>query len=376
MKKNILTGLLLSVCAITSLAQPSKAYDILAMARRTNNYFMEKFADPNAIYHANKKAYETNLWTRAVYYEGLMALYEVDPQQRYADYIDLWGNHHNWLPRKGKDNMNADNQCCQQVYIDRFLQSGNKECIANVGNNLDGQMNTGKNDFWTWIDAIQMAMPVYAKYAKMTGQSKYLDYAMSSYKWTRDTLAGGLFNKKEGLWWRDKDYVPPYKEKDGNNCYWSRGNGWVYAALVRVMQTLPKNSKEYKYLKKDFLAMTKALLKCQRKDGFWNVSLVSPVTFGGPEITGTSLFLYGMAWGVNNGILSQKKYSATMEKAWKAIASSIHPNGFIGYNQGTGKDPSAGQPVTFNSMPDFEDYGTGCLLLAAAEYYKLAKGIE
>lgn len=80
--------------------------------------------------------------------------------------------------------------------------------------------------------------------------------------------------------------------------------------------------------------------------------------------------------GVNNGILSQKKYSATMEKAWKAIASSIHPNGFIGYNQGTGKDPSAGQPVTFNSMPDFEDYGTGCLLLAAAEYYKLAKGIE
>ncbi len=376
MKKNILTGLLLSVCAFTSLAQTSKAYDILTMARRTNNYFMEKFADPNAIYHANKKTYETNLWTRAVYYEGLMALYEVDPQQRYADYVDLWGNHHNWLPRKGKDNMNADNQCCQQVYIDRFLQSGNRECIANVGNNLDGQMKTGKNDFWTWIDAIQMAMPVYAKYAKMTGQRKYLDYAMSSYKWTRDTLAGGLFNKKEGLWWRDKDYVPPYKEQDGNNCYWSRGNGWVYAAIIRVMQTLPKNSKEYKYLKKDFLAMTKALVKCQRKDGFWNVSLVSPVTFGGPEMTGTSLFLYGMAWGVNNGILSQKKYSATMEKAWKAIASCIHPNGFIGYNQGTGKDPSAGQPVTFNSMPDFEDYGTGCLLLAAAEYYKLAKGLE
>ncbi len=376
MKKIILTGIFLSVCAITSFAQISKAHDILAMAQRTNNYFMEKFANPNAIYHANRKAYETNLWTRAVYYEGLMALYEVDPQQRYADYVDLWGNHHKWLPRKGKDNMNADNQCCQQTYIDRFLQNGNKACISNVGNNLDGQMLTGRNDFWTWIDAIQMAMPVYAKYAKLTGQRKYLDYAMNSYKWTRDTLAGGLYNKKDGLWWRDKDYVPPYKEKDGNNCYWSRGNGWVYAALVRVMQTLPKNSKEYKYLKKDFLAMTKALVKCQREDGFWNVSLVSPVTFGGPEMTGTSLFLYGMAWGVNNGILPQKKYSATMEKAWKAIASCIHDNGFIGYNQGTGKDPSAGQPVTFNSMPDFEDYGTGCLLLAAAEYYKLSKQLE
>lgn len=73
---------------------------------------------------------------------------------------------------------------------------------------------------------------------------------MNSYKWTRDTLAGGLFNEKEGLWWRDKDYVPPYKEKDGSNCYWSRGNGWVYAALVRVMETLPANDKNYQYLKK------------------------------------------------------------------------------------------------------------------------------
>lgn len=145
----------------------------------------------------------------------------------------------------------------------------------------------------------------------------------------------------------------------------------MYAALVRVMQTLPTNSEEYEYLKKDFIAMSQALVKCQRSDGFWNVSLVSPTTYGGPEVTGTSLFLYGMAWGVNNGILKAKEYEAPMSMAWKAIASSVHDNGFLGYNQGTGKDPSAGQPVTFTSMPDFEDYGTGCVLLAAAEYYKI-----
>ena len=214
-------------------------------------------------------------------------------------------------------------------------------------------------------------MPVYAKYAKLTGERKYLDYAMRSYRWTRDTLAAGLLNKKEGLWWRDKDFVPPYKESDGQNCYWSRGNGWVYAALVRVMQTLPKNDKVYKELKKDFLLMSKALVKCQREDGFWNVSLVSPVTYGGPEMTGTALFLYGMAWGVNNGILPAKTYNEPMERAWKALESCVHESGFIGYNQGTGKDPSAGQPVTFTSMPDFEDYGTGCFILGAVEYYKM-----
>ena len=253
---------------------------------------------------------------------------------------------------------------------DKYYQYLKKD-LSKVKENLDHQMSTKRVNYWTWIDAIQMAMPAYAKYAKITGERKYLDYAMNSYKWSRDTLANGLFNKKEGLWWRDKDYVPPYKEKDGSNCYWSRGNGWVYAALVRVMETLPKKDKYYQYLKKDFILMSKAILKCQREDGYWNVSLVCPANYGGPEMTGTGLFLYGMAWGVQQGILPRATYQKAMDKAWKALAASVHEDGFIGYNQGTGKDPAAGQPVTFTSVPDFEDYGTGCLLLGAAEYYKL-----
>ena len=347
-----------------------KQKEIIDVVHRTNDYFMKKYSDPTKDTFV-KKVRTSNLWTRAVYYEGLMALYDIDPQQRYIDYTDKWADYHKWTARNSVNDMDADNQCCQQTYIDRHVQSGKKKDLSKVKENLDHQMATGKYSYWTWIDAIQMAMPVYAKYTQLTGERKYLDYAMNSYKWSRDTLAGGLFNKKEGLWWRDKDYVPPYKEKDGKNCYWSRGNGWVYAALVRVMETLPASDPDYLYLKADFVKMSRALLKCQRKDGFWNVSLVSPVTYGGPEMTGTALFLYGMAWGVRQGILPQKTYQKAMDKAWAAIASCVHDNGFIGYNQGTGKDPSAGQPVTFTSVPDFEDYGTGCFILGAVEYYRL-----
>jgi len=39
--------------------------------------------------------------------------------------------------------------------------------------------------------------------------------------------------------------------------------------------------------------------------------------------------------------------------------------------QGTGKEPSAGQPVTYDKVPDFEDYGLGCFLLAGTEVYKM-----
>jgi rhamnogalacturonyl hydrolase YesR len=345
--------------------------DILAAARMTNDYFMAKYNDPTQATFVGRMR-ESNLWTRAVYYEGLMALHAIDPQQRYLDYTFRWADFHHWQARGGNSATNADNQCCEQTYIEYQLLT-DKGTLEPTKENLKLQMATGRNDYWTWIDAIQMAMPIYAKMYAVTKDQAYLDYAMRSYVWTRDTCGGGLFNTEEGLWWRDKDYVPPYKEKDGQNCYWSRGNGWVYAALVRCMSQLPKKSKEYKLLKTDFLLMSEGLLKCQHADGFWGVSLVSPTTFAGPEMTGTALFLYGMAWGIRNGLLKDKQYRPACDKAWTALKSCLHNDGFLGWNQGTGKDPSAGQPVTFTSVPDFEDYGTGCYLLGLTEYYRLCR---
>ena len=192
------------------------------------------------------------------------------------------------------------------------------------------------------------------------------------YNWSRNTLAGGLYNEKEGLWWRDKDFVPPYKEPNGKNCYWSRGNGWVVAALVKVLEESPVDDPHHAAYIKDLKAMCDALVKCQREDGFWNVSLHDPDHFGGKEVTGTALFVYGMAWGINNGILDREKYLPVVTKAWNAIVNdAIHPDGYIGFVQGTGKEPKDGQPVAYDSKPDFDDYGTGCVLLAGTEVYKL-----
>jgi hypothetical protein len=59
--------------------------------------------------------------------------------------------------------------------------------------------------------------------------------------------------------------------------------------------------------------------------------------------------------------------------AWNGmVKESLHDNGFLGYVQGTGKQPSDGQPVTYDKAPDFEDYGLGCFLLAGGEVYQLA----
>ena len=387
MKKTIIV----LVALIGMMSSATAQNQVLEAAQRTNNYFMAKYSDPTVPTNV-KKVRPSSLWTRAVYYEGLMALHAIDPQQRYIDYAMTWADFHKWTPRNGVNTCDADDQCCGQTYVElAALKGGDQQALlANVIANLDYQMvtpNTKKQTstpkaktnvnslygWWTWIDAIQMAMPLYMQVGKLTNEQKYRDHAMQMYRWTRNECGGGLFNTKSGLWWRDADYVPPYKEKDGNDCYWSRGNGWVYAALVRCMNQLSPKSKEDKELKKDFLLMSAGLLSCQHADGFWHASLVSDADYPTPEMTGTALFLYGMAWGIQQGLLKAKTYRPACDKAWQALQSCVHNDGFLGWNQGTGKDPSAGQPVTFTSVPDFEDYGTGCFLLGASEYYKLIR---
>ena len=384
--KRLITLLTVAATALTMTAQSVTADDVLDVTRKANNYSMAKYADPTIPTNV-KKVRPSSLWTRAVYYEGLMALYEIDKDQRYIDYTDRWANFHQWTPRNGIKSCDADDQCCAQTYLIRYEQVKDEKMMAKVRENLDYQMQTPNDKknataktkgtqpslygWWTWIDAIQMAMPVYMQIYRLTGETKYRDHGMAMYRWSRNECGGGLFNVKDGLWWRDADYVPPYKEPDGKDCYWSRGNGWVYAALVRCMNELPKKSKEYKELKKDFLLMSEGLLKCQREDGFWNPSLVSS-NYAMPETSGTALFLYGMAWGIRQGYLKEKVYRPACDRAWAAmVKTAVHRDGFLGWMQGTGKDPSAGQPLSYDKVPDFEDYGTGCFLLGAVEYFKL-----
>ena len=388
-----LIGVLMLATTITAQEKVAQS-EVLELAQRANDYFMRNYEDPTVPTNV-KKVRPSSLWTRAVYYEGLMALYEVDPQQRYLDYTDRWGSFHEWTPRNGINTCDADDQCCSQTYLMRYVQTGDTTRLNPTLRNLQHQMVTpnAKNlnakaklpdansqqptansqnlyAWWTWIDAIQMAMPVYMQAYKITSDKRYRDHAMKMYRWTRNECGGGLLNLKNGLWWRDADFVPPYQEPDGNDCYWSRGDGWVVAALVRCMEQLPKKEKAYKELKKDFLLLMEGVRQCQREDGFWNPSLVSS-NFAGPETSGTSLFLYGISWGLRQGYLKPEIFRPVADRAYQALKTVVHENGFLGWMQGTGKEPKDGQPLSFYRIPDFEDYGTGAFLLGLTEYYKL-----
>ena len=348
--------------------------DILEPMSLANAYFMGKWPDPGKPIVTDRSR-PSNIWTRATYYEGLMALYGADPRPAYYEYAVAWGKAHQWGLNGGIETRNADNQCCGQTYIDLYRIDPKPERIQDIKTSIDNMVNSDKTDDWWWIDALQMAMPVFSRLGVLSGDDRYFDKMYTLYSDTKTRQGGqGLYNPKDHLWWRDKDFDPPYTEPNGEDCYWSRGNGWVLAAHARVLDLLPVTDPHRAEYIQTFRDMAAALLAVQRPDGFWNVSLHDPDHYGGKELSGTAFFVYGFAWGVRNGYLEREVYLPAAVKGWKGmVQEALHPNGFLGYVQGTGKQPSDGQPVTYDSVPNFEDYGLGAFLLAGSEMYKLAQ---
>ena len=424
--KSLFVCSLLSVLfSLNVVAQPAQS-EVLKALELANDYFINKYPDPGKPTFVNRER-PSNLWTRGVYFEGLVALTEVErlteggKYKTYYKYIYDWGTAHKWTPRNGVTTRDADDYCCSQTYLDMYWMENPQThqmkndafiapsiaCMDNViaAKNVPwiagGQTKSeGSDGDWTWIDAIQMGLPVFSKVARLRhlegkeDAATYTDKGWAMYEASRNKIGGGLFNRADGLWWRDKDFVPPYTEPNGEDCYWSRGNGWVYAALVRAMDAMllgkkadpqnyaePLGEKKWKNIgvdahfndyKKDYLAMTEALVKCQRSDHFWNVSLHDESNYGGVELSGTALFIYGMAWGVRHGYLPKKQYLPIIYQTWDAMVKTcLHNNGFLGYVQGTGKEPKDSQPVTYDRQPDFDDYGLGCFLLCGTEIIRL-----
>jgi unsaturated rhamnogalacturonyl hydrolase len=363
-----LLGLMGIVCPASAGPLPERA-EISKQLESVNAYFMKLWPDPGKEIGPRP----SNIWTRGVYYEGLIALYQVDPKPEYLDYAVRWGESHKWGLRHGISTRNADDQCCGQTYLDLYLSDKKPERIQDITASVDAMVKSPDNSAWTWIDALQMAMPVFTRLMVLKHDTAYSAKMYDLYHHAKAIEGGtGLYNAKDHLWWRDKSFLPPYKEPNGAQCYWSRGNGWVLAALTRTLMLLPQTDPHRAEYLQDFIDLANAVRQTQRDDGFWNVSLHDPGHFGGKETTGTALFVYGMAWGLGNGILPKETFLPAIAKGWAALSKeAIHPNGFVGYVQGTGKEPKDNQPVTYDKVPDFEDFGVGCVLLAGTEVFKL-----
>ena len=214
----ILLTVLLLISGFNYARQLPSKVEVLEQMKLTNAYFMNKWPDPGKEI-VIEKTRASNIWTRAVYYEGLMALYQINPEKEYYNYAVNWGNAHHWGLNDGIKTRNADNYCCGQTYLDLYMIDKKAERISNLKASVDLMMQSSKISDWNWIDALQMSMPVFAKLGVLYNDNRYFERMYQMYMYTKTTEGGkGLYNPEDKLWWRDKDFVPPYKEPNGEDC--------------------------------------------------------------------------------------------------------------------------------------------------------------
>lgn len=169
MKKHLIlffAGVILSYGNIKAQTVPDKK-EILKVTLHVNDYFMKKYADYRTPSFVKKVVRPSNIWTRSVYYEGLMALYSIYPADEYYLYAKEWADYHQWGFHRGTTTRNADNYCASQIYLDLYNICPDPEKIRKTKANMDMLVNTPQINDWWWIDAIQMGMPIFAKWGNL-----------------------------------------------------------------------------------------------------------------------------------------------------------------------------------------------------------------
>jgi rhamnogalacturonyl hydrolase YesR len=306
-----------------------------------------------------------NKWTEATFYIGVMSAYLATGDAELLTDATNWSTKNKWT-LLGSPTRNADNQCAGQVYADIYLTnpvSTNATMIANLKTNIDAMVASPKpgivkadgHDWW-WCDALFMAPGAVARLGKISGDAKYYTFLDTMWSATQ----AGLFDSKTGLFWRDSTFV-------NGNVYWSRGNGWVMAGLVRVLQALPDGGAGHDDYVQLLKTMAAAIVPYQQDDGTWHADLTHPTKYANPETSGTGLITYALAYGINQGLLDKATYLPVVAKAWKALASAVDGQGRVGYIQATGSAPAAA------TATETHDYGVGAWVLAATELYLMVK---
>jgi rhamnogalacturonyl hydrolase YesR len=374
MNRLLATGALalgLAGCSSLPPAVDTSEQEVVGIINKVNGYWQQR-----------ETPQKWSFWDIAAYHTGNIEAYQVTGNPAYRKYSEDWAAYNQWQGAKSTDKskwkyqygetdehvMFGDWQICFQTYADLYQLDKDPQKIARAREVMEYQMSTPNKDYWWWSDGLYMVMPVMTKMYNITGNRLYLDKLHEYFEYSNSIMYDGA----EQLYYRDARYVyPKHQSVNGKKDFWSRGDGWVFAGLAKVLKDLPKDDPYRADYVAKFKGMAQALKKAQSTDGYWTRSLLDPQHAPGPETSGTAFFVYGYLWGINNGVLDREEYLPTVRKGWHYLSkTALQADGKIGYVQPIGDRAIPGQVVDQNSTTAF---GVGAYLLASSELVRLLR---
>jgi rhamnogalacturonyl hydrolase YesR len=320
----------------------------------------------------NPSPKSTEGWASAAGDAGFMALAGISGELKYRQAMLEMAERNQW--QLGPREYHADDQCVGQTYNELYFLYRDPRMISPMRlrfdqilahppavPSLDFSQPGHAQELWSWCDSLFMAPPAWIRLYAATDDPRYLDFAVTNWWRTTDFL----YDKDAHLFFRDSSYFKK-TEANGRKIFWGRGNGWVMAGLVRMLQFLPMNHPDRPRFEKLFEDMAGKILACQQTDGLWRASLLDPDSYPLKETSGSGFFTYALAWGVNQGLLDRATFAPAVQRGWTALAACVNSDGQLTHVQPVGSDPKH-----FDSSAT-APYGIGAFLLAGSEVYRMA----
>jgi rhamnogalacturonyl hydrolase YesR len=301
-------------------------------------------------------------WTYAALYAGFMALPTAVAGSRYQDAMLEMSKSFDW--QLGPRIALADDQAIGQTYMQLYLEHHDPAMMAPTRQRFETVMQMPDNPakpLWWWCDALFMAPPVLAELSKATGDRRYLTFLDREWSVT----SAKLYDPAQHLFYRDASFLNQH-EQNGRSIFWSRGNGWVMAGLVRVLEYMPQDDPLRSKYVHQLQEMAAAVAPLQGDDGLWRPGLLDADAYRLPENSGSAFITYALAYGVRKNFLDRKRYLPRVKKAWAGLLSHVYEDGRLGCIQPIGAAPGA-----FTATSSYV-YGVGAYLLAGSEIYQLA----
>lgn len=373
-----------------------KISDSLKWSERMLLSEIARFPDPTLLDFREKPKWN---YTNGLILTATQRVYEETNKQAYYDYIYEFGD------KMVNENGEIKTYTQQDYKLDvlkpgdalLYLYSQTKEerflkALQTLRMQITGQPRTSDGGFWhkkvyehqMWLDGLYMAQPFYAHYTKMFSEGEEAEKAYNEIVKQFALIQKHTLDEKTGLLyhgWDEKkqqDWADPNTGTSAN--FWSRAMGWYGMALVDVLDYLPEDHPGRKDLISYLNQFVDAVAKVQDKDtGLWYQVLDKGDLEGNYlEATGSSMFVYVMAKGVNQGYLSTK-YRTIAEKGFQGLLDylvEVEPNGMVNLKKccavaGLGGDRDGSFEYYINEEVRANDpKGTGPFIMASLELNK------
>ena len=218
---------------------------------------------------------------------GFMAASRTLGDPRYSRYVAQVGGQFGW--KLERTLYPANDFAIAQAWIEVYRSSHNEAEIAPLRRQYDDAvqlLNDPEKPAWWWCDALFMAPAAGTALSEVTSDDTYNAYVDREWGETEKVL----YDKQKHLFSRDASYLDKH-EKNGEKIFWSRGNGWVMAGIVRVLMTLPQDDP----LRPHYVALLKEMAQevasLQGSDGLWRPGLLDAGSYPQPEVSGSAFYL-------------------------------------------------------------------------------------